>query len=96
MRWYSYLAIFVLVWTLCVFINLPLGIRTHEEAGEAKTPGQADSAPANFRPMRVVVRTTIMALAICVLLFVNYKEGWITRENLDLFGQPQGFSTGVG
>jgi predicted secreted protein len=96
MRWYSMLAIFVLVWTICAFVNLPLGIRTHEEAGEAKIPGQADSAPANFRPLRVVLRTTIMALAICVLLFLNYQEGWVTPQQLDLFGQPAGFATGVG
>jgi len=96
MRWYSYLAIFVLVWTICVFINLPFGIRTHDEAGEAKTPGQADSAPANFRPLRVVARTTIMALVICVLLVVNYRQGWITSKDIDVFGQPEGFSSGVG
>ena len=35
MRWYSILAIFVLVWTICLFINLPLGIQTHDVAGMA-------------------------------------------------------------
>lgn len=96
MRWYSILAIFALVWVICAFINLPLGIRTHEEAGEARIPGQADSAPANFRPLRVIVRTTVMALAISALIFLNYREGWLTRENLDVFGEPEGFSTGIG
>lgn len=96
MRWYSMLAIFVLVWTICVFVNFPLGIRTHDEAGEPKIPGQADSAPANFRPLRVVVRTTIMAMVICGLLFLNYKEGWITMHDIDLFGAPPGFDSGVG
>src|SRR4029078_12566953 len=42
MRWYSILAIFVLVWTICLFINLPFGIRTHDEVGEAKIPRQAE------------------------------------------------------
>ena len=96
MRWYSMLAIFVLVWTVCVFINLPFGIQTHDEAGQPRIRGQADSAPANFRPMRVVLRTTIMAMVVCVLLFLNYKEGWISRQDLDLLGEPPGFSTGVG
>ena len=96
MPWYSMLAVFVLVWTICLFINLPLGIRTHEEAGEAKIPGQADSAPANFRPLRVILRTTILALAICALLYINYREGWVTRQDVDVFGAPQGFETGIG
>jgi predicted secreted protein len=96
MRWYSIVAIFVLVWTICAFINLPLGIRTHDETGDAKTPGQADSAPANFRPLRVVLRTTVMALVVSTLIFLNYKEGWIGMRSLDVFGEPAGFSTGLG
>jgi predicted secreted protein len=96
MRWYSIVAVFALVWVICAFINLPFGIRTHDEVGEAKIPGQADSAPANFRPWRVVLRTTIMTVVICVLVFLNYEKGWITRHDLDVFGAPEGFSTGIG
>ena len=51
MRWYSILAIYFLVWVVCAFIVLPFGIQTHDEAGRDKIPGQADSAPANFRPL---------------------------------------------
>jgi predicted secreted protein len=96
MRWYSYLAIFALVWVICAFVILPFGIRTHDEAGHEKIPGQADSAPANFRPGAVILRTTILALAVCGLIFLNYHEGWITARDVDFFGQPEGFSTGIG
>lgn len=94
MRWYSFLAIYLLVWTICAFIILPFGIRPHEE--HEKIPGQADSAPANFRPGLVILRTTILSLVICGLLMLNYKQGWITAKDIDVFGEPAGFSSGVG
>lgn len=96
MRWYSLLAIWVLVWVLCAFVVMPFGIRTHDEAGHEKIPGQADSAPANFRPLKVILRATVLSIVICGLIVLNYEQGWITREDLDLFGQPEGFSTGIG
>ena len=96
MRWYSYLAIYLLVWVICAFVVLPFGIRTHDEAGHEKIPGQADSAPANFRPGMVALRTTILALVICGLVFLNYREGWITAKDVDFFGAPAGFSSGMG
>jgi hypothetical protein len=44
----------------------------------------------------VILRATVLSLAISVLIVLNYNEGWITRENLDVFGEPAGFSSGVG
>ena len=46
MQWTSVLAIYALLWVMCAFVMLPFGMRTHEEAGLEKIPGQADSAPA--------------------------------------------------
>jgi predicted secreted protein len=96
MRWYSILAIYFLLWVVCAFVVMPFGIRTHDEAGHEKTPGQADSAPANFSPLKVILRTTVLSLLICALFLLNYREGWITAKDIDLFGAPQGFSSGVG
>jgi predicted secreted protein len=96
MRWYSILAIYFLLWVVCAFAVMPFGIRTHDEAGHEKIPGQADSAPANFQPLKVILRTTLLSLVICALFLLNYKEGWITSRDIDPFGDPRGFSTGVG
>jgi predicted secreted protein len=85
MRWTSVLAIYFILWVLCAFAVLPFGIRTHEEAGHEKIPGQADSAPANFRPLRVVGYTTLLSLVICGLFVLNYNEGWITFRDIDFF-----------
>ena len=96
MRWYSILAIWFLVWVLCAFVVMPFGIRTHDETGHQKIPGQADSAPVNFRPLKVVLRATVLSLVICGLIVLNYTEGWITRDDLNVLGTPDGFATGVG
>jgi predicted secreted protein len=68
MRWTSVIAIYALFWVLSAFCVIPFGVRTHDEAGIAKVPGQADSAPANFRPGRIAWRATLLSL----LLFGLY------------------------
>ena len=78
----SIIAIYVLFWVGCAFTLLPFGVKTHEELGIEKVPGQADSAPANFRPGRVAARATVLA-AVCTALWVaNYVYGWVTLEKL--------------
>ena len=74
------LAIYVLFWAFSVFLVLPFGVRTHDEAGIARIPGQADSAPHEFRPGRLVVRVTIVATVLFVVFQLNYVFGWITPD----------------
>ena len=88
MRWSSIMAIYFLLWVLCAFIVLPFGIQTHDEAGHDKIPGQADSAPANFRPGKVILRATILSMLICALFVLNYDKGWITFKDIDFFDAP--------
>jgi len=88
MKWGSILAIYGLFWVMSAFLLLPFGVKTHDEAGVAKIPGQADSAPANFRPGRVALRATVMAAVLCGLYVANYSYGWITPEDLNVFGPP--------
>ena len=90
MKWTSVLAIYALLWVMSAFVMLPFGIKTHDEAGIEKIPGQADSAPANFRPWRVALRATILAAVLCALYVANYVNGWIAAEDLNFFGQPPG------
>ena len=83
MRWQSALAIYFLFWTFSVFLVLPFGVRTSEEAGAALVPGQAASAPHEFRPLRVALRTTIVATVLFALFYLNYVFGWVTADMLD-------------
>ncbi|MFT4026394.1 MAG: DUF1467 family protein [Novosphingobium sp.] len=88
MKWTSILAIYTLFWVFSAFLVLPFGVKTHDEAGIEKIPGQAESAPADFRPKRIVIRATILAAALFGLYYLNYVEGWLTVQNLDFFGDP--------
>jgi predicted secreted protein len=88
MKLTSILAIYTLFWMLSVFLVMPFGIRTHEEEGVEKTPGQADSAPANFRAGRVALRAALLALVLFGLYYANYVNGWIMPDDLNLFGKP--------
>jgi predicted secreted protein len=85
MKWTSVLAIYALFWVMSAFLLLPFGIKTHDEAGIEKIPGQADSAPANFRPGRVALRATVLAAVLCALFVANYVHGWIKTDDLDFF-----------
>lgn len=84
MKLTSILAIYFLVWVITAFVMLPFGVRTHEELGAAKTPGQADSAPANFRPGRLALRATVISAALTGLYVLNYTQGWVGVEVLDI------------
>jgi len=86
----SIIAIYGLFWVMTAFLLLPFGVRTHEEAGLEKVPGQADSAPANFRPGRLALRATLIAAALTGLYIVNYSQGWIVANDLNVFGDPPG------
>lgn len=87
MRWTSALAIYILFWSLSVFLVLPFGVRTTREAGGELVPGQAESAPHEFRAGRVAWRVTIVATTLFVLFLINYTYGWITQQSVDLFGR---------
>jgi predicted secreted protein len=90
MNWSSIVAIYALFWVMCAFLLLPFGVRTHDEAGVDKVPGQADSAPHNFRPGRLALRATVLAAVVCALYVANYSYGWITVDDLNLYGEPPG------
>ncbi|UIP05697.1 DUF1467 family protein [Erythrobacter sp. SDW2] len=89
MAWTSIIAIYALFWVMSAFILLPFGVKTADEAGVAKVPGQADSAPVNFRPAKVALRATLVAVVFTTLWVLNWEYGWVGVEVIDLFGMAQ-------
>jgi predicted secreted protein len=81
-------AIYLLFLALSLFLVLPFGVQTHDEAGVEKIPGQAESAPANFQPLRVLLRAAIVAAVLFGLFYANYINGWITGQDINLFADP--------
>ena len=90
MQWTSMLAIYFLFFVFSAFVLLPFGVRTHDEAGVEKIPGQADSAPVEFRAGRLLLRAAILALVVTALYVANYINGWFTVEDLILWGPSTG------
>ena len=69
------------------FILLPFGVRTHDEAGLEMVPGQADSAPAEFRGGRLLLRAAVLAAFVTTAYVLNYIYGWITVNDIMFWGQ---------
>ena len=83
MRWTSMLAIYVLFWTISLFLVLPFGVRTAEEAGAEVQPGHAESAPHAFSLGRAALRASIVAAILFALFYANYLYGWVGIDDLD-------------
>jgi predicted secreted protein len=83
----SALAIYALFWVMSLFLVLPLGVRTAEEAGVERLPGHAESAPHRFSLARTLLRTTIVSALLFGLFYLNYIYGWIGPEMLDWTGR---------
>ena len=89
MTWTSIIAIYLLFWVMTAFVILPIGVRTHEELGLPKVPGQADSAPGNFQPRIIILRTTLLSAALFALYYANYVYCWVDRHSFDwLINRP--------
>jgi predicted secreted protein len=89
MTWTSIIAIYLLFWVMTAFVILPIGVRTHDELGLPKVPGQADSAPGNFQPRIIILRTTLLSAALFALYYANYVYGWVDRRSFDwLINRP--------
>ena len=84
MRWTSILAIWSLFWVLSAFLVMPFGVKTHEEMGLEKVPGQAHSAPGNYNPKRIALRATILSVILFGTYYVNYVNHWVTVDDLDI------------
>src|SRR3954470_10685684 len=83
MRWTSMLAIYILFWTISLFLVLPFGVRTAEEAGAEVAPGHAESAPHAFSLPRAALRATIVSAILFAIFIANYIYGWVGTADLD-------------
>jgi len=88
MKLTSILAIYVLFWTLSLFVVLPFGVRTDEEAGGKSACGHAESAPQNPMLWRKAGYTTLLSAVLFALFYANYVYGWIGVEDLPLVQPP--------
>ena len=85
MRLTSIIAIYVLFFAASAFILLPFGVKTAEEAGAERVPGQADSAPHGFDLKRHLLKGALLGAVLFGLYYANWTYGWIAPEDLDFY-----------
>ena len=85
MKWTSVLAIYFLFFVAAAFLMLPFGVKTDEEVGNPRVPGQAESAPHRFELGKHLLRAALIALVLMAIYYANYVNGWITAADLDFY-----------
>ncbi|MDO6413413.1 DUF1467 family protein [Sphingomonas sp. BIUV-7] len=82
MRLSSIIAIYSLFWSLSFFLVLPFRLQ-RKSGPEAYVPGTVSSAPPSFSFARTCLWTTIVAIVLFGLYYVNYVMGWLPAETFD-------------
>jgi len=88
MKLTSIVAIYLLFFAGSAFILLPFGVRTTDEVGGARIPGQAESAPHQFDIKRHLLKAALLAALLFALYYANWSFGWITPDDLDFYKPP--------
>jgi predicted secreted protein len=83
----SIIAIYFLFICGTAFVLLPFGVKTDEEVGAPRIPGQAESAPHRFDLKRHLRKSAIVAAVLFVLFYLNWSYGWVTPDDLDIYGR---------
>ena len=85
MKLTSIVAIYFLFFAFSAFVLLPFGVRTDEEAGTPKVPGQAESAPHRFNLKRHLIKAVVVSAILFGIYYADWTYGWITPDALDFY-----------
>lgn len=80
------LVLFATLWFLILFCVLAIRFESQEEAGEAVAGSPKSAAPAAFSIRRKAWITTLATIVVGAVLYVVITSGWITIDNMDVFG----------
>jgi len=78
------LVLLAVIWFLCLFVILPIGLRTQGDEGNV-VAGTHASSPANFNGKRIALKVTLLALPIWILSCAIIHNEWISIETLDIY-----------
>jgi predicted secreted protein len=74
-------AIYFVIWWLCLFVVLPWGVRSQHETDEI-AHGTEPGAPLRPLLVRKVIATTLLASTVFVGLYIYFNVYGLTLENL--------------
>ncbi len=80
------IVMFAVIWFLTLFVMLPIGLRTQDEAGEV-VPGTPASAPSDPQMRRKFVWVTVITLAIWAPLCAFIVWGGVTVRDIDIWNR---------
>lgn len=75
------IAIFFVIWWLCLFVVLPFGVKSQHEAGEI-APGTEAGAPQRPHLLRRAAATTVLAAIIFAGVYLYFDVYGKTLEDL--------------
>lgn len=78
----SGVAIYFIVWWVCLFAVLPFGVRNAHETGETVAPGNEAGAPVHPMLIRKVLATTVLATVVFLLILGQVTQGWIGFDDV--------------
>jgi len=81
----SIVSIYFLFFAFSAFVLLPFGVRTDDEAGTPRVPGQAESAPHRFDVNRHLLKAAVLAAVLFAIYYLNWTYGWLTPDDLDFY-----------
>ena len=85
MAFTSIIAIYFLFFAFSAFVLLPFGVRTDEELGNVRVPGQAESAPHRFDLKRHLLKAAVLGAVLFAIYYANWTYDWVTPDDLDFF-----------
>lgn len=77
------IAIYFIVWWLVLFIVLPFGVRSQDDAGSI-VPGTPGSAPLAPRLLRTALITTVVSAAVFAILYLGITRKWIPLDSIPI------------
>lgn len=75
---FSYLAIYIIVWMVCLFAVLPWGAHSQTDAGEV-VHGTEPGAPARFTIWKKLLVTTVLAAVVVALIGLGVSNPDLQR-----------------
>ena len=80
----SILAIYFIIWWLCLFAVLPFGVRSPAEVGAQDDPGLDPGAPVRPQLVRKMLVTTVIAIVVTAVVLYISRSGIIRLEDLPM------------
>jgi len=78
------IVLYLVIWFMCLFVILPLRIKSQDENGEV-VPGTPASAPVDPMLRKKVKWVTVLATLVFIPIAATIINGWISVEDFDWY-----------